>query len=214
MDNEVIGGAASGIAQNLIGHPLDTLMVLKQNKIQYKRFTQLYSGLKYPLLYNISSHSILFPLNNIIYGVVHNQYISGMLSGLAVSPIYYGFDYLKIKKQIPNETVVSGIPGIYTSITKKSIFSGLWLGSYHYLAIQMKLSPLLAGGGSGLFSWTLTYPLEVIKNRQMTQNISFIEAYKQGNIKKGYLICAFRAIIVNAAGFGVYDMFVKREIMG
>ena len=76
----------------------------------------------------------------------------------------------------------------------------------------MKLSPFIAGGSSGLFSWTLIYPLEVIKNRQMSQNISFIEAYKQGNIKQGYLICAFRAIFVNAAGFGVYDMVVNRNI--
>ena len=206
MNNEIIAGAASGVAQILIGHPLDTLMVLKQNKVKYKSFAQLYAGLKYPLLYNLSSHSILFPLNKIIYNIVENQYISGGLSGFAISPIYYGFDYLKVKKQIPNETVVVGMPGIYTSIAKKSIFSGLWLGSYHYLTIQIKLSPLIAGGSSGLFSWTLTYPLEVIKNRQMSQNISFIEAYNQGNIKQGYLICAFRAILVNAAGFGIYDM--------
>ncbi len=205
MNNEIIAGAASGVAQNLIGHPLDTLMVLKQNKVKYKGISQLYKGFKYPLLYNISSHSILFPLNKIIYGVVQNQYISGGLSGFAISPIYYGFDYLKIKKQIPNDMRI-GVPGICASVTKKSIFAGLWFGSYHHLTTQSKWSPLIAGGGSGLFSWTLTYPLEVIKNRQMSQNISFLEAYRQGNIKHGYLICAFRAVLVNAAGFGVYDM--------
>ena len=35
MNNEIIAGAASGVAQNVIGHPLDTIMVLKQNKIRY-----------------------------------------------------------------------------------------------------------------------------------------------------------------------------------
>lgn len=211
MNNEIIAGAASGVAQNLIGHPLDTLMVLKQNKVRYQGFTKLYSGFKYPLLYSISSYSILFPLNKIIYNFVQNQYISGGLSGFAISPIYYGFDYLKIKRQIPNEMTM-GMPGIYASIARRSLFSGLWFGNYEYFTTQMKLSPFIAGGSSGLFSWTLIYPLEVIKNRQMSQNISFIEAYKQGNIKQGYLICAFRAIFVNAAGFGVYDLVVNRNI--
>ena len=208
MKNEIIAGAASGISQNLIGHPLDTLMVLKQNKVQYKKFIQLYSGLKYPLLYSMFSYSILFPLNKLIFNVVQNQYVSGSLSGFAISPIYYGFDYLKIKRQIPTEMTIS-MPGIYTSIIRRTIFSGLWFGNYEYFTNQMKLSPLIAGGTSGLFSWTLIYPLEVIKNRQMSQNISFIEACKQRNIKQGYLICAFRSIIVNAVGFSVYDILLN-----
>ena len=208
MKNEIIAGAASGISQNLIGHPLDTLMVLKQNKVQYKKFIQLYSGLKYPLLYSMFSYSILFPLNKLIFDVVQNQYVSGSLSGFAISPIYYGFDYLKIKRQIPTEMTIS-MPGIYTSIIRRTIFSGLWFGNYEYFTNQMKLSPLIAGGTSGLFSWTLIYPLEVIKNRQMSQNISFIEACKQRNIKQGYLICAFRAILVNAVGFSVYDILLN-----
>ena len=208
MKNEIIAGAASGISQNLIGHPLDTLMVLKQNKVQYKKFIQLYSGLKYPLLYSMFSYSILFPLNKLIFDVVQNQYVSGSLSGFAISPIYYGFDYLKIKRQIPTEMTIS-MPGIYTSIIRRTIFSGLWFGNYEYFTNQMKLSPLIAGGTSGLFSWTLIYPLEVIKNRQMSQNISFIEACKQRNIKQGNLICAFRAILVNAVGFSVYDILLN-----
>ena len=101
------------------------------------------------------------------------------------------------------------MPGIYTSIIRRTIFSGLWFGNYEYFTNQMKLSPLIAGGTSGLFSWTLIYPLEVIKNRQMSQNISFIEACKQRNIKQGYLICAFRSIIVNAVGFSVYDILLN-----
>jgi len=36
MNNEIIAGAASGVAQNLIGHPFDTLMLLKQNKVKYQ----------------------------------------------------------------------------------------------------------------------------------------------------------------------------------
>ena len=51
----------------------------------------------------------------------------------------------------------------------------------------------------------ITYPIEVIKNRQMAQNIGLKDAINIGNIWKGYPICALRAVIVNSMNFWTYE---------
>ena len=68
---------------------------------------------------------------------------------------------------------------------------------------------LIAGGMAGLTNWTFTYPLDVIRNREIALNINFKEAYKMGNLFKGYGFCATRAILVNSAGFYVFEFFKK-----
>ncbi len=79
-----------------------------------------------------------------------------------------------------------------------------YFGSYNYLRSK-EYHPLIAGGFAGLTNWTLTYPIEVVKNRQLAQNISILSAVKQGNIWKGYPICATRAFLVNAVNFWTYE---------
>jgi len=64
---------------------------------------------------------------------------------------------------------------------------------------------LTSGGVAGLANWTLTYPIEVVKNRQLAQNISIRQALSQKNLLKGYPICATRATLVNAVNFWTYE---------
>ena len=60
-----------------------------------------------------------------------------------------------------------------------------------------------------LVNWTLTYPIDVIRNRQMAQNIPYKKAIEQGNLWKGFSTCATRAIIVNSSSFYVYEFLKK-----
>ena len=64
---------------------------------------------------------------------------------------------------------------------------------------------MISGGIAGLLNWTFTYPIDVIRTRQMANNISIKKAINQGNLWKGYSACAMRAIIVNSASFYVYE---------
>ena len=65
--------------------------------------------------------------------------------------------------------------------------------------------PLIAGGMAGLANWGLTYPLDVIKSRQIAQGVSIKEALKLGNLYKGFSVCGTRAVLVNAANFWMYE---------
>jgi hypothetical protein len=65
---------------------------------------------------------------------------------------------------------------------------------------------MISGGIAGLANWTITYPLDVVRNRQMATQVSFYNALKMGSLWKGYAFCAIRAIKVNAVGFYVYEL--------
>ena len=69
--------------------------------------------------------------------------------------------------------------------------------------------PLISGGMAGLMSCSFTYPLDVIRTRQITQNIFIVDALKEGNMWDGYKICAFRAILINGINFWVYETVRK-----
>ena len=86
-----------------------------------------------------------------------------------------------------------------------------YFGSYNYLKDQ-GFNPLISGGLAGLLNWTTTYPIDVIRSRQIAQQISIKQAIKMGNLWKGYSVCALRAVIVNAANFWVYEK-VRKMVM-
>ena len=63
----------------------------------------------------------------------------------------------------------------------------------------------MSGAMSGITNWTLTYPLDVIRNRQIAYNISMKEAFNQGSLWGGYRLCIIRAIFTNASVFYTYE---------
>jgi hypothetical protein len=81
---------------------------------------------------------------------------------------------------------------------------GSYFGSYDYLRGQ-NLSPFTAGAAAGLLNWTLTYPIDVVRSRQIAQGVSMRDAIGLGHLWKGYTACAVRAVLVNGVSFWVYE---------
>ena len=84
----------------------------------------------------------------------------------------------------------------------------LYFGTYHK-ARDNGFNSFVSGGISGLANWTFSYPIDVIMSRQIAQNISISQAYKQGALWKGFSICAFRAVLVNSINFSIYEFVMK-----
>ena len=210
--NEIIPGFCAGIAQTVVGHPLDTIKVLIQNKKPIKNLNlrDLYKGWRYPMAMSILFNSSVFPINEKIYKYTDNHYISGFITGIVVSPIVYTFDIGKIKQQTNQKIKFTDFyktKGIYSTILRESLATSLYFGSYHFCKDNM--DAFFAGGIAGFTNWTLTYPLDVIRSRQIAQNISLIDAYRQKNLWNGFTVCIMRAVIVNASIFKVYDTTKK-----
>ena len=62
---DVIAGGISGMAQIVIGYPLDTLKVLSQNNLRLSKLSikNLYGGVSYPLQSSIITNAVVFSLN-------------------------------------------------------------------------------------------------------------------------------------------------------
>ena len=211
--NEFIAGAISGFGQTILGHPLDTIKVRVQNGSTIKGLKpqHYYRGVAYPLL----SSSII---NSIIFGVYHNTYpetknkiLSGMLAGLAGSPVVYLFDVYKANRQMNKEVSINTFiksKGYVACCLRESIAFSTYFISYDYLK-EKGYGIGFSGSIAGLLNWSLTYPLDVIRNRQMVENISISEAYKKGNLWKGFSVCAVRALLVNSVGFYIYEEMIN-----
>ena len=205
--NEYVAGAVSGICQTIVGHPFDTLKVIQQTNKSYKLNPRvLFAGIKYPLL----SHSFICSFQFGIYEhyrMNYNNFIAGFISGFITSPIVFLWDIGKIKNQTNQTFNLTKIPkqqGLPITIARDSLALGIYFYSFDKCK-EYKLSPFFAGGIAGATNWTITYPLDVIRSRQIANNSYFLTEIKKKNFWKGYNMCLIRAMVVNSVGLSVYD---------
>lgn len=211
--NDIYAGSIAGIAQTIIGHPLDTIKVLYQNKSQLSdlKLRTFYRGIKYPMISGCLFNAIVFPIYELSYKQTKSNFISGAISGIVVSPSVYLFDIGKIKRQVNQPVQLKDFyktKGLSMTFHRETLAMGLYFGSY-FKCKDAGMSPFFAGGVAGIVNWTFTYPIDVIRTRQMAQNISIRQAFKQKQLWRGYTICAIRAVIVNAVCFKTYEISKK-----
>ena len=84
----------------------------------------------------------------------------------------------------------------------------LYFSSYHALR-RCDWSPVTAGASAGLLNWTVTYPIDTVRNRQLAENVSLREALRTQHLYRGFSICAVRAVVVNAAIFSTYEFVLS-----
>lgn len=212
--NEFLFGSISGISQVVIGYPFDTMKVLYQNSKSIKSLQPIhyFRGISYPLISSCFSNSIVFGVYYNSKTYTNNNFISGMISGSLISPIVYFFDIYKIKRQMDIKISIKDFyssKGFSACFLREIFAFGIYFSSYDFLHEKYKINSFISGGISGVLNWSFTYPLDVIRNRQIVNNCSFIEAYKINNIWKGYNICIFRALLVNSVGFYIYETCKK-----
>jgi len=207
--SDFIAAACVGISQVSIGHPFETTLTLMQNNKHWKGLSikNYYRGWKFPLCSAVIFNMTVFPIVERTYKYTNSYLLSGMLSGFCAAPFVFCTELGKVKQQtnqkINFQTILRNrgrIPTLGREMTAMSAY----FSTYNY-AKDQGFNSLASGGLAGLSNWTLTYPIEVIKNRQMAQNISIKDAISMGNIWKGYPICALRAVIVNAMNFWTYE---------
>tara|TARA_X000001036_G_scaffold432750_1_gene469171 strand:- start:2391 stop:3038 length:648 start_codon:yes stop_codon:yes gene_type:complete len=203
-------GFCAGVAQSIVGHPFDTAKTLIQNhhSLHNITFKQYYRGFIPPLLSSITLNTILFPCYETVNDINNNCYwLSGAISGVVVTPFIYSLENIKIMKQL-NLPITYDIlyrrHGLGTTFSRESIAFSIYFSTYEY-AKSIGIPAFIGGAASGITNWLISYPLDVIKTRQIAKNQGFIKAWKRGNLYKGIGIVLARGMIVNSAVFGVYD---------
>jgi solute carrier family 25 carnitine/acylcarnitine transporter 20/29 len=208
--SEFFAGCVNGFMQTLIGHPIDTIKILQQTKHPlHSNIIHYYKGITYPMTFNLLCSGFTFSIHNKCNHYFNCHYKSGFVSGLTMAPIIYYLDVGKIHYQINPKSKVSFLKfkttnGMIATLGRESLATSVYMGVYFNYC--EKYGALASGGLAGLLSWTISYPLDVIKTRQMN-NIkqTFSQAMNMGYLWRGYTMCAIRAILVNATGFWAYD---------
>lgn len=207
--SDFVAGGVVGIVQILIGHPFDTLKVLIQNgkptKLPVLRY---YSGATYPFMCSFVYNAIVFPTHGRLSNTSH--YLAGTIGGLIVSPVTHVFDVAKVKRQTNkplNIRILLKNKGLTASYARETVAMTIYFGTYH--DIRPHTNALLAGGIAGSLSWLFTYPVDVIRSRQMSQNITIREAIAQRRLWRGFGTCIVRAFLVNSISFYTYELIKK-----
>jgi hypothetical protein len=213
---ECVAGAISGISQNIVGFPMDTMKVLRQNNMTLtnKSISRLYHGISYSMPSQIITNAYNFSLLHYMNKKLDNYYVSGFFTGVSVSPLIFFFDVGKIKNQVSPRRLrvtmedILSTKGFLTTTIRESVALSIYFGTYFHLRKQYKVDAFLAGSVSGTLNWLITYPLDVIRTRQMTFYLNFRDAYNIGNLTKGLPICLLRAFLVNGIGFKTYEIIL------
>lgn len=211
---EYFKGFIVGSTQTVIGHPFDTIKTKLQTNQKINPL-KLYRGVTFPLFSSSIINSIMFGSYD-YFNENNNNFTSGFLSGLLISPIVTPVDKLKIEFQINSNIRMKNIKysniykGLHITCLRESFSTGIYFSTYDFLKkseyIKGNINILFAGGVSGIFSWLFTYPFDVIKTRiQSGECRNFYDSYKCGNLFKGLQICLFRSFIVNSIGFFIYE---------
>lgn len=205
--NDLGVGLSIGLVQSGLGHPLDTIKTLMQNGQSFRYLSPLayYRGVAFPLVASLVFNGTTFPIFTQLQLKTKNAYISGAMAGVAIAPIDYAFDVGKIRQQTLTRVPLH-LKGVGLSCFRTVLAMSLYFGVYNDLTLTY--GPLMAGAAAGLSNWTVTYPMDLISTRQIAGNLHVLDAMS-GNLFKGYLPCALRAIIVNSATFYVYEKLSK-----
>lgn len=203
------GGFMSGIAQTIIGHPIDTLKTWAQNS-NIKRppitIANIFKGVQYPMVQLPIVCGVSFGLYDNIYSLTEDRIISGVTSGFMRTTIITPLEYYKINLQQQLKPIWQKSYKNMLPVTMKEVPSAtIYYGTYHYLK-EKEVSILLSGSLAGVASWFSIYPLDTIKTRlQSGTAMNVKHALKQGNLWKGLNLCLLRAFITNGIGFYVYE---------
>ena len=212
--SDIISAFGVGISETIIGHPFNTAKVLVQNNKKWYGLPlkQYYRGVKYPLMSGTFFNMMVFPIKERTYQYTNSYFLSGILAGIIVTPQIYFIDTFTIKRQTNQPVSLSmfkGAKGFQMTMTREMLALSLYFGTYHWMRDDLKYNSLIAGGAAGLSNWTASYPLDVIRSRQIAQRITIKEAIKMGNFWKGFPIAASRSVIVNAMSFTVFENLKK-----
>ena len=212
---EFICGACNGISQAFIGHPLDTIKVLQQNNKNWKslRLLEFMRGVKYPIYYKIITKSLCFDLDKRIN--IKNDFARNAVVGLYLSPFTHSLDLYKIFRQ--NGSSVKKITyydfinyrAFLCTISRDMLSYSFYIPTYMIMK-KNDYNTITAGAVSGFVNWSISYPIDVIRTRQIIHNKNtFMDSINMGPVWKGYNACALRGALTAVVGFTVYENMIK-----
>jgi solute carrier family 25 carnitine/acylcarnitine transporter 20/29 len=181
---DYVFGCIGGFVGTVISHPIDTVKTRVQsnfNLIDAIKMKNFFSGIKFPIILVPVEKAIVFGVgtecknNNI--GSMASGFIAGFASTLIVTPM----EYLKINIQnglqlnLRTLKLSHAYNGIIPTICRESPGYAVYFGTYDTLTKcynrEMSMAKnFLFGGITGLVSWLVIYPTDLVKTKIQDKN--------------------------------------------
>ncbi len=209
-DDYFVAGFLSGTIQTIVGHPLDTLKVWKQQNIPYN-IINLYKGIKYPLIIGTFVTGVQFASYNWLNKYTNSDTLCGAFSGIFTGLCFSPIDKYKLASQLG---IINSKFGLTSCLIREIPSGAVYFGSYSYCR-DKQFNVLISGAVAGATSWFLTYPFDIIKTQVQSGEYSTKKAIqnmirRETNLTNGLGYCLLRATLVNSIGFYVYELFTNK----
>ena len=202
---QFIPGFIMGFVRSIISHPFEILKLKTQMNINKNLFKNLFKGMHLSILSNSFERGIQFYYFEDIKKKTNNILLSSLYASLISTTISLPYNIILLKKNILNSSVV-----INKSILIKSAsleYSRNLTGSTIFLYSYNKLKELsypiyICSIFSSMFVWTITYPIDNIKNQIIANNTI---KYNLRFLYNGIQYPLIRSIPSSTIGFYVYE---------
>jgi len=203
---DLIPPLVAGVVQTVVGHPIDTIKTRIQNNMSWKSlsYKSYYKGYHAPFIVSLGFNSVVFPTHKYLYNKTDSHVVAGAVAGIIVTPMVWVAEVIKTSKQTGSKQSFCSLNGLGALYSRETIAMSIYFSSFHYIKDQ-GYNSFVAGGASGVLNWGITYPLDVIKTRQIAQGVSFKTALSQGRLHSGLGFTLLRAMLVNSCVFYTYE---------
>lgn len=177
-------GCIGGFFGTIISHPIDTVKTRVQSDMSLTnalKMKQYFSGIKWPIILVPVEKAIVFGVSSYSkshgLGSAESGFIAGFASTLIVTPM----EYLKINIQNGSQlnlrslSVKQAYKGIGPTICRESPGYAVYIATYDNLTSRFNKEKnlwksFLFGGITGLTSWLVIYPTDLIKTKVQDKN--------------------------------------------
>ena len=210
---EIVAGFCVGWSEALVGYPFWTCKTVLQNNQSLRGVTlrRLYQGVRYPLVSSVAFNTVVFPLKDYLHDTHQVPYaLCGAVAGVVVAPQTCFFDTFTIRRQTDqsiHRSMFRGARGLGMTALRESTALSAYFTTYH--ALRDDFGVFLSGAAAGIINWSLTYPVDTIRTRQIAQKCDIPTALQQGQLWKGLRFALARAGVVNAVSFSVYEFVLR-----
>jgi len=197
-----IPGFAMGTTRALFSHPFEILKIKSQLNINKK--ISLFRGLHYSLLASGIERGIQFGLYDFFKSKSDSNLVSSLKASALSTCIGIPYNFYIVNKSVVNQKFKFNISNLSKTVpleySRSYIGSALFLYTYNELKDNNIPSWLSAFGGTTVV-WSITYPIDNIRNQIISKNNNF--AFK--NLYKGIQYPILRSIPSSIAGMYVYE---------
>jgi solute carrier family 25 carnitine/acylcarnitine transporter 20/29 len=225
---DFVCGCIGGFTGTILSHPIDTIKTRIQSNYTFMsaiKKGKLYSGIQSPLFGIPLEKSIVFGCCEYAKKYDVGSFASGFIAGFISTVIVTPIEYIKINAQNSTKicfktNVLKLYRGITPTICRESLGYGVYFATYdnlskYYNLEKSLLKSFLFGGITGLTSWLVIYPADLVKtimqnegNVKTVKNI-IMDIYKKERIMgfyKGMHLALMRSIPLHAGVFGGYEL--------